>query len=150
VSQIWTRPFVAISIRKWQRKLRINVGSTRIKTSKLTGKALDWAAGQAEGLVFENGDWYKPATQSLAASRIPEWSPSTNHVQCSAIMVREGIETAWLYVGDTKWAARKRLVEGAKDSFCMDGPNSIIASMRCFVASRFGQDVDVPDAFLRA
>jgi hypothetical protein len=111
----------------------------KLKTSELTGPALDWAVAKCEGLVFQADAWYKPATKQLAAWRIPNYSPSSNWAQAGPIIERERINVdpapdcaEWYayYDNHGKW-------QGA------DKP--LIAAMRCYVASQLGDEVDVPE-----
>jgi hypothetical protein len=93
-----------------------------MKTSELTGAALDWAVAMAEnwaGADFE----VKPY--------------STNWAQGGPIIEREMI--AIDFDGAT-WCASDNLKPLANY-----GPTPLIAAMRCYVASKLGDTVDVPD-----
>jgi hypothetical protein len=96
-----------------------------MKTNELTGAALDWAMAKCEGGVGENqliGTWYAPST---------DWS------QGGPIIERERIQTAYTKQG---WRA-----EGWSYICVSYGPTPLIAAMRCYVASKLGDAVDVPD-----
>jgi hypothetical protein len=100
-----------------------------MKTSELTGAALDWAVAKCEGaeLYISYG----------AACRVGGWIDySTDWAQGGPIIEREKIQIKengcghWFAkIGKGKW---------------MRGPTPLIAAMRCYVASKLGDTVDVP------
>ncbi len=105
-----------------------------MKTSALTGAALDWAVAMCEGVV-----------DGL-------YIPSTSWAQGGPIIERERIEWQWLPATDKQhqYGARKPSLGGLNRTFCMDGPTVLIAAMRCYVASKLGDEIDVPDELLEA
>ena len=107
----------------------------KIKTNQLTGDALDWAVakceseevrfikGQLETLWTDNG--YKPST---------DWSQGGPIIEREKTAIKENGYGHWFAkVGAGKW---------------MRGPTPLIAAMRCYVASRLGEEITVPEAFL--
>ena len=108
----------------------------KIKTSELTGAALDYAVALALGkrpsmFIFSQ-------TGALAQ----EHRYSTNWSQGGPIIEREGIGVSpdtWL----DWWVAQ---VKGGV--YRDHGPTPLIAAMRCFVASKLGDEVDVPGELL--
>jgi hypothetical protein len=92
-----------------------------MKTSELTGTALDWAVAKCKG---ELEYW-------------PEIEYSTNWAQGGPIIERERIEVR-PYDG-VKWIATDNLTNHTV------GPTPLIAAMRCYVASKLGDDIDVPE-----
>jgi len=70
------------------------------------------------------------------------YEPSLYWAQGGPIIEREKIEWMWLPAPDKKnqYGARKPSFSGA-----MDGPTVLIAAMRCYVASKLGENVDVPE-----
>jgi hypothetical protein len=100
----------------------------KIKTSELTGAALNWAAAKCEGL---------PVTEKHYDLRfIDEYPFSTDWAQGGPIIERERIELE--HDGFIWWARIK-----ADEDY--SGPTPLIAAMRCYVASKLGDAVDVPD-----
>lgn len=92
------------------------------KTNKgLMGHALDWAVHYAIHGEFEG---YSP------------YEYSTDWAQGGPIIEREGI-ALYLY-GNSEWNAHV----GGKES---TGPTPLIAAMRCYVASKLGDDVEIPE-----
>lgn len=102
----------------------------KIKTSKLTGAALDYAVGMTGeyGVGFFSTDWS----------------------QGGPIIEKEGIAVAR---NPTEWCAYRPdgLIHSAiRWTGKKTGPTPLIAAMRCFVASRLGDEVDVPDGLQQA
>ena len=100
----------------------------KIKTSELTGAALDWAVAKCEGAI--NGN-------DLDIGFILEggYSPSTDWAQGGPIIEREGIAIFIEYPKD--W--------GATDgNYRKAGDTPLIAAMRCYVASKLGDEVEIP------
>jgi hypothetical protein len=129
----------------------------RIKTSELTGAALDWAVGSCEnpnanpvwpfGKITWSSLWKcftipEPNNAALRSS----WHPSADWAQGGQIIEREKIETGY-YSDESghvelrgQWSAW--LASGPiKELF---GPTPLVAAMRCFVTSKLGDEVEVP------
>lgn len=92
-----------------------------MKTNELTGAALDWAVQQCEST-----NW-------------GYFSPSTNWAHGGPIIERENLEIVPLCPGT--W----RVISMGREWF--NGPTPLIAAMRCYVASKLGDDVSIPDQF---
>lgn len=123
----------------------------KIKTSELTGRALDWAVGIAEGLNVYIG-WPPnnpiPATYCDLTGQYEDYSPSTSWAQGGPIIEREQIY--WIDNGRTdragksfKWMATKNFSDPLNNFY---GPTSLIAAMRCYVASKLGDEIEIPDS----
>jgi hypothetical protein len=93
-----------------------------MKTDELAGAALDWAVAKCEGVEIivrqENWDWYSS-----------DWAVG------GPIIEREKIATAWHI---TRWVAWRGVVEHP-------GPTPLIAAMRCYVAAKLGDDIEIPE-----
>lgn len=109
----------------------------KIKTSELTGAALDWAVAECEG-----------TTKGKAVEMFPQWhrlgyeNYSTNWAQGGPIIEREGV-SIWPF-DDVTWKAQNMFASGV-DQEVFEGPTPLIATMRCYVASKLGDEVDVPE-----
>lgn len=138
----------------------------KIKTSELTKHALNWAVAQAEGdKVFRPrlgrpSDWDKEAylkdgsddrwvvrVQNPKLAYFVDWTynPSGDWMQGGPIIEREGIG---LNTHDARWLAS--LVHEDKKYGGIErtekyGDTPLIAAMRCYVASKLGDEVEVPD-----
>ena len=97
----------------------------KIKTSELKDLALDYVVGSLHGYSMN------PATRSSA------WiAYSTDWAQGGPIIEREGIAIFIEYPKD--W--------GATDgNYRKAGDTPLIAAMRCFVASKLGDEVEIPE-----
>lgn len=126
----------------------------KIKTQTLTGVALDWAVSMAlgHGPVLDMNShggiwhgWYErtPATPDGRYRRLPgytyDWSDG------GPIIEREGY--AIRKYGDfpeTRWQADDWQFRFANPKAV--GPTPLVAAMRCYVASKLGNEVEIPDA----
>jgi len=106
----------------------------KMKVSELTGVALDWAVAKAIGE-------YKPVA-------VPNYS--TEWAQGGPIIERERVDL-FTEKGTTpdSWVASiaqyqngHRLVGWRLHQY---GPTPLIAAMRCYVASKFGDEIEVPN-----
>lgn len=118
----------------------------KIKTSELQGAALDWAAAQCEkhmAAVHNTGRVFlidRPWKDKTRIKWIAEWSPSRHWSQGGPILEREGLDILCEHA--MRWAAvPARGVENY-------GPTPLIAAMRCYVASKLGDTVEVPEGLL--
>lgn len=115
--------------------------SVKRKTADLTGRALDYAVGLLE----------KPGIASASPDKLllmngKPYSPSTDWAQGGPIIEREGISIAF---GDTigvnLWGAEIWPDYAKPCTARAQGPTALIAAMRCYVASKLGHEIDVPE-----
>ena len=98
----------------------------RIKVSELTGTALDWAV-----MKIKAGQPMHTRSPFLVAAKY-----STEWEYGGPIIEREGIsvcENAGRWVAGTSIKGQEYY-----------GPTPLIAAMRCYVASKLGDEVDIP------
>ena len=106
-----------------------------IKTQTLIDTALDWAVAKCEGL-----------TQGQIAQDAVNhgfYNPSTDWAQGGPIIERERIEVFYIRIDDDnepEWGASKY-----GTSVEQSGPTPLVAAMRLYVASKLGDEVEVPD-----
>ena len=118
----------------------------KIKTSELSGKTLDWAVAFAEGYIKDRDSWmfdsrtadeYKPSTNWAIGGPIIDANPTMqlwlwggrprDEMQCSTLPIKEEFGTRMTtYFGKTK----------------------LIAGMRAYVASKLGEEVEIPEELL--
>lgn len=117
-----------------------------IKTSELAGSSLDWAVAKIDDrkpiLITDEpceNYWVCQCSRALGYVEIGErgFSPSTYPEDGQPIMERELIGS--MPVSDAWWRAGD--VDGANGF----GPTMLIAAMRCYVASKLGDTVEVPE-----
>ena len=112
-----------------------------MKTSELTGAALDWAVAQCEGLIRDTqGGWVRPASEGLSSWRYGLWTPSNNWAQSGPIIEREDISLAGKDPLHDYWAAMTQY-----GTHKHKGETPLIAAMRCYVASKLGEEVQLPE-----
>lgn len=105
----------------------------KIKTSELTGAALDWAVAKCEGIHWAQGD--------LDAREYgPGFKPSTSWKDGGPIIERERIKLEFDGAEGFMWWGYHPVIDDLEH-----GLTPLIAAMRCFVASKLGDEVDVPD-----
>jgi hypothetical protein len=116
-----------------------------MKTSELQGAALDWAVAKCEGNIgHELKDF------CLVHMEDPDLQYSTNWAQGGPIIEREGISIV-RDEGDLCWQAVIDCHSGSMfgsnlcGSFWHEGPTPLIAAMRCYVASKMGDEVEIPE-----
>ena len=112
-----------------------------MKTSNLTGPALDWAVAKAEGPDSVAACYYDDDTP-LYLDEAPqqEWHPSTDWAQGGPIIERECIFIAPTWDGVTAGSSAR-----ASRTAWIEGPTPLIAAMRCYVASKLGDEVEIPE-----
>jgi len=106
----------------------------KIKTNELTRAALNWAVSMAEnwaGADFEVRPY------------------STDWAQGGPIIEREIISVSHDTAGQTiEWAAwTPAPIRDEAEAFGY-GPTPLIAAMRCYVASKLGDEVEIPKELL--
>ena len=108
----------------------------KIKTNDLKELALDYVVAMIEGYTLN------PATRSSA------WiAYSTDWAQGGPIIEREQLHVSpefWISDG-WHWVAYVLGPGNLDENFEQRGPTPLIAAMRCYVASKLGDEVDVPE-----
>jgi hypothetical protein len=135
----------------------------KTKTAELTGAALDWAVAKCEGYL-----WAAPDGELLGSAVGLNYS--TNWAQGGPIIEREGVSVV-LCAGDlgeqrSYWVAtieqqcwewsygpyheqdEDKSIRISYKSELITGSTPLEAAMRCFVASKLGDTVDIPAELL--
>ena len=132
----------------------------KIEVSESTPVQLNWMVAKATGMLdagrvvvdFE----YLAGQDPIRLNPLPDvyyttgYKPSTNWSQGGPIIEREGISTV-RDEGDDYWQAVTDANSGSMfgPGLCGNnfqcGPTPLIAAMRCYVASRLGAEVEIPD-----
>jgi hypothetical protein len=123
---------------------------TIIKTEHLTGAQLDWAVAKAEGIATIQCLPNKYPHIVRRADNGKNWHPSTGWTQGGPIIEREGISVSRFNDECIDVTESCRWFTSTKNGDCCDenakmGPTPLIAAMRCFVAAKLGDSVDVPE-----
>lgn len=139
----------------------------KVKVCDATPVQLNWMVAMAEGdrvyrpRIGRPGDWDKEAylkdgsddrwvvrVQNPKVGHFVDWTynPSEDWMQGGPIIEREAVrltpEAGATFV-ECVWFAGSANENG--DEFDGEGPTPLIAAMRCYVASKLGDEVDVPE-----
>jgi hypothetical protein len=108
----------------------------KLKTSELTGAALDWAVAKCE------------LGEAINEVDDPHFY-STDWALAGPIIEREGITICTEGEGES-WSAyfRENLFDDEYEHEYQHGPTPLIAAMRCYVASQLGDEVEVPEELM--
>jgi Protein of unknown function (DUF2591) len=106
-----------------------------MKTSELTGAALDWAVAKCEGvdikMTEENWDWYSTSSWEHGGPIIEE----------------HGIHLEWSESHE-QWLAYSWDRFSNANYHRAPGDTALVAAMRCYVASKIGDEVEIPKELL--
>lgn len=114
----------------------------KMKVSELSGNKLDLAVAKAEGREVEVGD--HPTESGFTALFFKDSDERCNYTddwaQAGPIIEREGINLNRV----SDYRMKKEQWEAMITASHMeDGPTPLIAAMRCYVASKLGDEVEV-------
>lgn len=124
-----------------------------MRTSELIGPALDWAVMKIEKRVLVRilGGGLLVNGRHEDGRELPEdwqmtfmWHPSTDWAQGGPIIEQEKYDLSWLPKMQQWYAQRK---QHGTDGFVTHigfGPTPLIAATRCFVASKLGDEIEIP------
>ena len=112
------------------------------------GAQLDWMVAKANENLYPKGDvrlldgkvfTIEPGNYEQS-DRWQLYDPSTSWAHGGPIIEREGIS---IYRMTSDWSAAYNPSGAAQD-----GPTPLIAAMRCYVASKLGNEVGVPEELM--
>jgi len=116
----------------------------KIKTEDLTGPALDWAAAKCErrpySVTLNDFDGEPPLV-------VRAFEPSTSWQEGGPIIEREeiGIRRNAPCSDGRQWEASGSITAKGAGYRWGYGPTPLIAAMRCYVASKMGDTIDIPE-----
>jgi hypothetical protein len=120
------------------------MSTVKINVNYLADTALDWAVGVALGHDMSKAVNYGAYIRIPCSANPPHtvmFCPTTNWHQAGPIIEKECIEISCIHTTgwtpDT-WTARH------PQRHIVNGPTPLIAAMRCYVASKLGDIVEVP------
>lgn len=126
----------------------------KAETAHLSGAALDWAVAIAQGAVSGDNlivclpDEPHQVVRAFGLSKdtvSSHYSPSTIWSQGGRIIDNENITVGpW----DTSPAMAHMPGPVTSTNPRVVGPTKLIAAMRCYVASKLGDEVEIPDSLL--
>jgi hypothetical protein len=128
-----------------------------MKTSELSGSALDWAVAKCEGYT----DLHKiegrmphepqlgifPPRREYGVMDLWELGFSSDWDRGGWIIEREKIGF-WAYTLDEEGNENPGWYAETFEGHCQTGTTPLIAAMRCYVASKLGDEVEVPEELI--
>lgn len=96
----------------------------KIKTSELIGVQLDWAVAKCLGYPWYSGQVI--------------WRPTFNWSQAGPI-----IEQEKLHIAEARGCWQSAMSDYLPRFY--EGPTPLVAAMRCYVASKLGNEVEIPE-----
>jgi Protein of unknown function (DUF2591) len=116
-----------------------------MKTNELTGAALDWAVAKCEGMENSCGMWINNKWLGVPYS--------TNWAQGGPIIERERFNRMTLNIsGGYTVSIKITTLVDTDETFIKwvhgVGNTPLIAAMRCYVASKLGDEVNLPPELL--
>lgn len=135
-----------------------------VKTSELIGRALNFAVAKAEGREVMKDFYLEGSLMSgwfvhVEGNRwmsLSDYVPSTAWAQGGPIIEREGVDIQQLFGGSHEgsfarhvgWQAKRYIAGGVINPSYFNAQTPLIAAMRCFVASKLGDEVEIPEELL--
>jgi hypothetical protein len=103
-----------------------------MRTNELSGAALDWAVAKCEGTLHDDGsvpDYFQPSI---------DWEQGGAIIECERLSLtpRDGYWEAYYH---------DNLFKDDGSDYFQKGTTPLIAAMRCYVASKLGDEVEIPE-----
>jgi hypothetical protein len=118
----------------------------KMKTAELTGAALDWAVAMAEGwqriTAQDNGGEHPWLAKHGKYQDPKHYRPTSNWMQGGPIIERECIDLEWTGIPNADFFCT---IQGKYEAH---GNTPLIAAMRCYVASKLGDEIELPGVLL--
>ena len=111
----------------------------KVKVNEASGPVLDWMVQEAE---FQHEPSHKEWVMESHHKGETTHPYSSDWLWGGPIIEREGLLLKPLFL-PSGWYA-----EDYMDIHNAQGPTPLIAAMRCFVASKLGEEVEVPDELI--
>ena len=126
-----------------------------IKVSETTPIQLDWLVAKCEGVCLTQAPLVRMIELYGHIRKMHGgcYSPTSNWAQGGPIIEREKIDLEGLWnvrgcgvrTGFQKWCATHPKNHGGLIRYTGYGQTSLTAAMRCFVASKLGDEVEIPE-----
>ena len=115
----------------------------KIKTSELIGMSLDWAVALANNMPVYPPEIFAELYLIGRGNYSTDWAkggPIIDQLKGTMWSINA---SWWGYRAPYKYA-------NDKEGPTTEGPTLLIAAMRCYVASKLGEKVDIPDELVAA
>ena len=124
----------------------------KVNVNEASGPVLDWMVAKCEEANVGEGYY----TGIVLRDGEVKYAPSTDWAQGGPVIEREGLDLWCALLGrpehaDPAWQKSHWRVKYQRMGYSTDisdGPTPLIAAMRCYVASKLGEGVEVPDELL--
>jgi len=116
----------------------------KIKSSELTGTHLDWAVAKCEGDMVPDGGVMIQTWPFYST----DWSQGGPIIERERIKVAPNLGGTWL--GQIRHETTHPLVDKPVLAGWTNkhGPTPLVAAMRCYLVSKMGDEIEVPEALL--
>lgn len=117
-----------------------------MKTAQLIGPALDWAVAKAEG--YDEGWLLRQMNNPNPATRaIPAYS--TDWGQGGPLIERLAGFQLKIWLESSPGTKCEAAIHDYKGDWIVFGPTPLIAAMRCLVAAKLGDTVQIPSELIQ-
>jgi len=115
----------------------------KIKVQDLSGTALDWVVAKCE----QGGQLPPDFNPRYSLPYSTDWSDGGPLIERENIGLREPRDACKpdgvVVLKINYWYARTMKENG--DTCVQNGPTALVAAMRCYVASKMGSEIEIPD-----
>lgn len=126
----------------------MKMAKIKMKTAELEGAALDWAVAKCLGLFKGPSSKRLDPKAFLSARWAGNYRYSTNWDQGGAVILLM-MSYCQERDGDNCYCSTPSVAKGWHDHpVRAHGPTPLIAGMRCFVVSRVGSEIEIPEEIL--
>ena len=114
-----------------------------MKTSELTGAALDWAVAKCEGHMDDETiiRRLEPDEEGWCIAYSTDWAQGGPIIECERIAV-EFLQWDDMDSALPVWLAETQCGHNDQSE---TGPTPLVAAMRCYVVSKLGDEVEIPE-----
>ena len=126
----------------------------KMKTNELTGAALDWAVARCEALgtnllrVSAGRVFIKDCNTLIPCHFSTDWSQGGPIIEREELSIEPqytagGLECWVAYGHNLRYTEQGNYIQGSDNR--QYAPTPLIAAMRCYVASKLGDTIDIPE-----
>ena len=117
-----------------------------MKTSELTGAALDWAVAKCEGIDYMKDDVrFRGAYARKYSTDWSQGGPIIDRESIAMTATPDGLWSAYAPKGTRSLQHGGQAVEVFNWTYKQQGETPLIAAMRCYVASKLGVEIELPE-----
>lgn len=126
----------------------------KVKTTNLKGQALDWAVATSLGFIcFIDHPRFlrnKSSIMNVYIQDVPysiDWAFGGPVIEKEGIDLRKRVPDPDIARPNPRFAWKAEMV-ATKHYHCGTGPTPLVAAMRCLVASKLGNEVEIPEGLV--